>query len=858
MDPQHWPDPDGSLGKALEEIGDRVWEAGPLDGLLKSWVHSLSAQGEYSDSLDRPAESGTAPVVHLAPALILRRRTERSFLRAFNDIIGQLQAGEPVPEGVSRFIRAAEEQGRDGPPRENGNARGPDEIFFPLPANAAQRQIVERLTTNQGVLVQGPPGTGKSHTIVNLICHALASGQRVLVTSHAVRALKVLQRMIREQAPDLAPLSVVLLGDDREALTAMEESVQGITGRQNTWDAVKSRETIARLERELDQYRSREARVLADLRAIREQETVKHDAKFGYTGTLAGIGEMMRGERESLSWIPDNAPEDLDPPLNAAEFGELISLLRDADVSQWGTEGWASIDVDSLPTAEAFAEAAEAEREARTAYETEAPIRQRAEYSALEALPREDRLALSRGLEEVIQLITRIDQRPLPWAGMAARQILGDFDLTWRRLRDDTSHFVESNAELASWLDRNPISPPPATDRQQVCGDAEALLQHLKDGGGWGNRVRRAAVVKRGLYVRELRVGGRVCETAETIGDLVKRLRADIESRHLGERWARHHELAATTFSDLVAELEDLCEPLDDAFTARAKAQGLSAILSRTPGGVEPDWADPASLRRLRETAVACETARRYEAARRQIVQTLADLRGQSHSQQRDPTLEALQRAVTERNPSSYASARGRAAGNVELEAKLRRRRALLQQVADVAPQLAGELEAAPADPVWDERAADFERAWNWRRAEGWLTRLAAPGADQLHRQELETTKLRIAQTIEELAAEKAWTHCFDRMTEHERQHLVAWSKAVRSVGGGTGKYASERRRQARVHLNESRSAIPAWVMPLHRGGRDHRAGLGTLRHRHHRRGQPVRARGTSSGLPGEEAGGRG
>ena len=308
-----------------------------------------------------------------------------------------------------------------------------------------------------------------------------------------------------------------------------------------------------------------------------------------------------------------------------------------------------------------------------------------------------------------------------------------------------------------------------------------------------------------------------MCETATAIADLVKRLQAEIEFQHLRERWARHHEIAATTFSDRVAELADLCEPLDDAFEARAKAQELSAILSRTPRGLEPDWADPAALRRLGETALACETARRYEDARRQIAQTLTDLRTQSHGRQPDPTLQELRMAVTERDPSGYASARGRAASNVELDAKLRRRRALLQRVADVAPLLAGEVGAAPADPVWNARAANFERAWNWRRAEGWLTRLASPGADHQHRQELESTKLRIAQTIEELAAEKAWTHCFERMTEHERQHLIAWSKAVQRIGKGKGKYAPQHRRQAQEHLNESRSAIPAWVMPLHR-----------------------------------------
>ena len=245
-------------------------------------------------------------------------RTASPFLRAYLALISVTEDG---PD------EASEDQ--------DGHVTGASETFFPLPANDAQRLIVQRLATSQGVLVQGPPGTGKSHTIVNLICHALATGQRVLVTSHAVRALKVLQRMIREHAPDLAPLSVVLLGDDREALTAMEESVQGITTRQNTWDPEASRRTVARLEDELDEARRREARILANLRAIREQETLRHDSRFGYTGTLAAIAETLHGERASLSWITDEIPEDLEPPLTAKEFGELATLLRDGQVSEW-------------------------------------------------------------------------------------------------------------------------------------------------------------------------------------------------------------------------------------------------------------------------------------------------------------------------------------------------------------------------------------------------------------------------------------------------------------------------------------------------------------------------------------------
>ena len=819
LNPQYRPDPQElrSIEEELENIGESLWAAGPLDGLLKSWVHSADARGEYNAALERPERSDETPVVHLAPALILRPRTERSYIRAFEDIIAQLEAGESVPEGVSRFISVSEDQTRGDVTNEGGNGTHPSVTFFPLPANDAQRQILERLTTNQGVLVQGPPGTGKSHTIVNLICHALASGQRVLVTSHAVRALKVLQGMIRKHAPDLAPLSVVLLGDDREALLAMEESVQGITSRQNTWNPKESQATIARLESELDRGRRNETKVLADLRAIREQETFKHDAKFGYAGTLARIADTLHGERELLSWIPDDTPEGLGPPLSAGEFAEIISLLRNERVSEWQAGGWVIINVDALLTVEEFEQAVLAERETHTAYERDAPIRQRPEYSALERLPEDDRRDVAKGLGELVQMIKRIERRPLPWTSVATKQVLGGFERTWRHLHEDTMKAVESMAESAGWLDANAVSPDPGSDLPKLRADANDLLGHLESGGGWGFGPFRAAVVKRALYIRKLLIGGRLCETAGTVGDLATRIAAEIAFRELCERWAPYHQVTATSFTDWVAELGDLCEPLEDAFSALTMTGELSEILRRTPGVPEPDWSDRASLHRLSEALATFEATQQYEAARDQIDQVTEELRAQHRHGQLDPVSEELKTAVTERNTSSYATARQAAASNRELAAQLDRKHELLHRLTVGVPELAGALTSAPAETVWDKRAADFERAWDWSRAHSWVTCLAAPDSEQQHRLELEHTKKGIALTLEELAAEKAWTHCFNRMTVHERQHLLAWQQAMRRIGKGKGKYAPQHRRDARGHLNECRSAIPAWVMPLHR-----------------------------------------
>src|SRR4029079_2618717 len=66
------------------------------------------------------------------------------------------------------------------------------DLFFPKPFNDEQARIVQMLEISAGVVVQGPPGTGKTHTIANIICHWLANGRRVLVTSMRDPALALL------------------------------------------------------------------------------------------------------------------------------------------------------------------------------------------------------------------------------------------------------------------------------------------------------------------------------------------------------------------------------------------------------------------------------------------------------------------------------------------------------------------------------------------------------------------------------------------------------------------------------------------------------------------------------------------
>ncbi len=821
LDPKFRPDPDElrALEAQVAEIGDRLWDPAPLDAILAGWAHSVSPRSAYSERLAPPDHVLSDPQVHLAPALILRRRTERSFLKAFEEIVRQLKEGAPIPLGVGRFVTVTDDPGGAAEPEESATIRTSSELYFPLESNEAQRRVVDHLASHQGVLVQGPPGTGKSHTIVNLICHLLASGQRVLVTSHAARALRVLQRYIRSRAAELSPLAVVLLGDDREALQAMEDSVQGITFRQNHWDPEASGRKIQALESQLDQARRDEADVLAKLRSIRESETYAHPPRFGgYEGTLQAIAIRLREEEEVFYWMEDRPTGEQAPPLSADQFQDLLALLRDVDVDEWASTAWKALDPSSLESPDTISDLARRESEARGAYREVEEARKRPEYAPLVRASAEARKRVIEELGALLDVVDQLRRHLHNWTESAVLQVLGDHDRAWRELFEVSQEHLSYIGNRARWADETPISWLMERDHREVKADAQAMLAHLDDGGRWGFGPFRAEPAKRAQYLRrEVKVGGLTCDTPDALKNLISWLDVEERLRLLRERWAPVHRITSRSFSAQVRDLEDLCEPLEAALGLHERVARIRAMVQAITGLAEPTWHQLDALQRLLDSARAVDQEDRLRDAEAALSQARGKIASEIQLPGADPAGQALLTALDARDFSAYRDAFLRISRDQETAACLQRRQSLLSQLRAAAPLLAEQLTATAPDEPWDLRASQFEAAWNWARANAWLERLCDPEAEQQLRFQLDSTRARIRNRLKEIAAERAWSHCFARMTEHERQHLVAWSKAVRSIGKGTGKYAPMHRRSAREHMNECRSAIPAWVMPLYR-----------------------------------------
>lgn len=822
LEPSQRPAPEvlNALQAQVAEIGDKIWDPAPMDAALGSWVHEISATGRYEAAIERPSATSADPIVALTPALILRRRTDRSFIRAFQEIVKQLQAPDAlVPAGLARFLAILDEPVRHEGDAEPGSSPTGSETFFPLESNEAQRKIVERLFAHQGVLVQGPPGTGKSHTIVNLICHLLASGQRVLVTSHTARALSVLQRYIRDRVPDVSPLSVLLLGEGSEALQAMEDSVQGITHRQNHWERSTSERRIRELEAGLDTARRDQSEALSDLRAVREREVFQHVLPWGsYAGTLAQIAIRLNGERDRYCWIGDDVSEDTDAPLMGPEFAELVTLLRDPVVADAGRAGRAVPAIGAFLNPESFSAASAEERAAKAAWTARQDAQLMPAYALIGRAPTQIRAGMAEGIAGLLASTERVMGSPSLWARHAALQTLAGQDRPWRELLDTTRTSLSAVAPHVRWADEHPVTWTEEHDHREAKADGEALIRHLEAGGRWGIGPFRSTAVKQALYLRDaVRIGGRRCDTVEALRDLVRWLRVDERLSQLRRRWAAHHPVHTTSFCAQAAEFESLCKPLAAALDLQGRLEELRKLIATVPGFAEPLWHQLDSVRDILTCLRAHDGQMRLQAVEASLLNARKALAVAAQDALVHPAACNLLTAFDERSVDGYHRAHSDLEKAAATVAKVQRRDSLAETLAQRAPGLTARLRSEADNIGWSERAHGFVAAWNWARALAWVRRLSHPGAEQKLQTKLDIARDTVRKRLSELASEKAWAHCFARMREGERQHLVAWSKAVRAIGKGMGKYAPLHRLEAREHLNGCRPAIPAWVMPLYR-----------------------------------------
>ena len=772
-----------SVYAILEPAGSDVWSGTVLAGAVTMWTQAMRPDAVFDARLDAPPMPKEGVLVALAPALIVRKRTTRSLLAFYQKVDGQLEGGSLVPSLVAGLVAEPD----DGPAEEAHALRGPfiaedDELYFPKPFNAEQREVLHRLARSDGVVVVGPPGTGKSHTIANLVSHLLANGQRVLVTSHTSRALEVLL----DKLPDeIRALSVSLVGDGRAGMRELQRSVSTIVNRSNDpeWQTPKIDQRTARYRQLRERAHEERRRHLAAIRAVREGDAKVHEPGIGdYRGTLSEFAAQIADEREAFGWASDMLGDA--PVLTDAEGAELAGLARSipSDV-----EASARVPIPDLPSSEEFAELCRRRAELGSAAASAAESSQLPYAEILAAASHADRLALVHAIDrlESARAAAAVGEA---WEIAAFGGALSGSAARWRERKARTEEWIASLRERAAVADGLAVTGAPGAEPITVRAAVETLLARLHAGKGLGIGPFRPGVVRDArAALGSLRVNGQEPVSAPVLAQLRTWVDVRLAVEHARTAWVDERLISGDSGRTVLAELDELDAALDRVLAAERCRTDIVAAMASMPGLPLPSWADGAGWLTLRRTALGVDALAAFEDTERELAGLRARVEATIIADPGD-LVPAVLAAIDERDPNAFAAASAAVAQRRLVAWQIQRRDDLLARLATQAsePTLAQLADDGP----WGERLARYEAAFRWAKAEDWLIEMLDVSSDGgIARVAALNDEIRgLTASIGE---HLAWRACLAALTPVQKLHLTLYQKAMARYGQGKGKYSA-------------------------------------------------------------------
>ncbi|OAT82359.1 hypothetical protein A6M21_09460 [Desulfotomaculum copahuensis] len=268
--------------------------------------------------------------------LFARPRTSNLFLQDLEKIRKGVEKTNAFPPAVAAIVTAPETTNPDvelpsfrgmSMSYHDGRSAGGKtarDIYFPKPFNDEQVRIIQLLDVYNGVVVQGPPGTGKTHTIANIICHYLAGGKRVLVTSMKDPALAVL----REQLPDeIRPLAISLLTSEQQGMKQFEHAIQKIATEVQSLDRKGTAQEIKHMEETLDILHSKLAGIDRKIGEWAKRNLAKITLETEEIDPQDAAREVVENEGQ-FDYIPDAL--GVEPEFAPQFSGADIVRLREA------------------------------------------------------------------------------------------------------------------------------------------------------------------------------------------------------------------------------------------------------------------------------------------------------------------------------------------------------------------------------------------------------------------------------------------------------------------------------------------------------------------------------------------------
>lgn len=795
---------------------------------LARFANGLDAHGSYSDAEFAP-EITNDPRIAFAPALIVRKRSQRGLIDMFEKIQQQIELADEVPAGLLPMIDpnyevVAKEDNSSGGMIQIG--ADSEELFLPMPVNERQLKVIQQVNSKAQVVVQGPPGTGKTHTAAALLSHLLAQGKRVLVTAQTDRAL----HEVRGKLPDsIRPLSVAVVGNSQAEMSDLRVAVETINNHADEYDASRSARDIAEHSTSIDRLRRERAETFTKLRQSRESETTHH-VVGSYSGTLATIVRKLQNEEADYGWIESLATVGAGstPPLNTSEALRWLDLLNDWELNSDGEESLSRYPaVNALSSPAEISAMIDGEAHARSVAQGHEAIRQHEIYVDIQALELTTRNALHERTSNLVKRMNDLESRTDGWVSDALSDIRAGRGGKWLARYEQVSELTIAAAPfvdalgLATTVEFDSAQLPLLQDLANAIkgymeqgGDIKKNLDGTPKIGMFTNKVVRQSQI----FFDQVRVDGR---SATELGSVDKFL-----------SYAR-----GTNLLDAAERLwpDNIQIPNDDTLNERlqwhrdelgqlAKVLELGEALAEAERWVSshgvrvPNWADIANVQSYSELVDAAMSADALESQRSPLEQLSEVLGEQQRWENSSPVVSSLMQAVNDRDRNAYEIAYLRVVHLHKVKERNIERRHLDEKLTDRTKSLVEAVRADPTAPSWVTRLGSLSAAWDWASTRSWIRSVESADVNRLQNR-LNSLEDLLRREIEGLAATRAWSHAVNdkRMSGAARAHLQQYAQLVRRLGKGTGKYAVKQREEIRKALDHCRPSVPVWIMPLYR-----------------------------------------
>lgn len=838
--------------------------------LLRLAATQLDQSGVYLERDSWTARGASLPTgtesLHVIETWMVyaRRRSDDFYLADLEKLKAAVQEAGQLPPPALRLVREPSDEGGYEPelvnlgsgldigyPTRSGGSVGggslsspadhvvlddTQDFFFPKPFNDQQVSIVRQLARSDGMVVQGPPGTGKTHTIANIICHYLATGRRVLVTSKGEAALTVLRDHIPESIRDL---TISLLTSEREGLKQLEKAV-GILANQAV--EVQPRE----LERQILDVQGR-IRKLQDRTAEIESElaqwAAEHLKELIEPGSRRkvlpiALAQSYLDAAETYSWFDDQLDSNEIPDLNE----DLLEKARQARL-RLGTDLVYAMGITPSPVdVPDSAKLAALHQELLSATKLDQDIEDGAlpplSVSADDAVERCRQLlghvcqvrALNELVEQDISTSSALTALRESCPDGDSPRVLRTLVEVAERICSQRAAFVEHALQVPNEAVREPlvcVAVKKAASGRKPFGllpfgkaSARKLFAGIKLAGspprtssdwslvkdyiGWCNAIEefrvRWAAAKADFELPDL---------PENSDELVKELKRIVHQFRLAIAVADEH---AAEIRREVPELFPYGVSDLQFFRSVADARRLEAVLSANLAKYSGSSARESSARL--KSVFAKSTGKISELATNFFRSTLGKT-GVSSSdvvRQWNEIYEELDRIASIREDLVTVRT---AAHTIAKAGAVNWSRRILT----VPPE-------ATRDDILHR---DWRIAWQWRTAERQLKAIDGRERIKYLTEGLTSLDAQVRKSFENLVKLRTFLGLKTNITDRVAAALTMFSTAIRNIGRGTGVRAKRFRRDAQSAMERAYAAVPCWIMPTWRISESLPAKLGSF-----------------------------